>query len=225
MFTFYKFNYRINYKLTFNYFLNYMFLFELIHECSPKVNVDTMSSLIQTESSTNPYAIAEILPNKNVISHNPKNKLSAIEIIKDIERKQHNYSVGIAQINKVNFKRFNVSGIDLLDPCTNVRISQHILQECYVRYKDTNDMLSCYYSGNNRSGYIKEGRSGSYVERVHNNLIKVSNKNIYEVEIPSIKGKKYIDGNKKIKKNNLKKSNKGSQSYFMNIKYVSKLNK
>lgn len=157
-----------------------MDILSLILTCSPAVDTNTMQALVAVESSFNPYAIA-IVKDKPLPSQ-PTNKAVAESIIKDLENKGANFSVGLAQINKVNFERFGVTGIDLLDPCKNLQISEKILKECYDRSPNSKvgEALSCYYSGNFRYGYVKEGRT-AYVERIIKNL------NTKSLAVPSIK--------------------------------------
>ena len=161
-----------------------------VHQCLPMVHEDTMIGIVKTESNFNPYAIAEITKGSRsgrVISHIPRSKEEAKAIISRLEREGKNYSVGLGQINRVNFNRFGVNAYDLLEYCNNLRVSQKILQECYFKYKDVNKMLSCYYSGNPIVGFYEEKGGSSYVSRVHNNFIKVSNSSVYDIRIPSLK--------------------------------------
>lgn len=157
-----------------------MDILSLILTCAPAVDLNTMQALIAVESSFNPYAIA-IVKDKPLPSQ-PRDLQAATKIIEELENKGANFSVGLAQINKVNFERFGVTGHDLLDPCVNLQVSEKILSECYDSSPNqkVGEALSCYYSGNFRYGYVKEGRT-AYVERVINNL------NTKSLAVPSIK--------------------------------------
>lgn len=157
-----------------------MDILSLILTCAPAVDLNTMQALIAVESSFNPYAIA-IVKDKPLPSQ-PRDLQAATKIIEELENKGANFSVGLAQINKVNFERFGVTGHDLLDPCVNLQVSEKILSECYDSSPNqkVGEALSCYYSGNFRYGYVKEGRT-AYVERVINNLKTKA------VAVPSIK--------------------------------------
>lgn len=188
-----------------------------VHQCAPLVHEDTMVGIVKTESNFNPYAIAEIIKLKGktqVVSHLPKSKEEAEQIINRLQKENKNYSVGLAQINKTNFDRFGVNAYSLLDYCNNLRVSQKILQECYFKYKNINRMLSCYYSGNPVVGFYEEKGGSSYVSKVHNNFIRVSNSSVYDIKIPSLregqkdiilvkKGRKNIVHKKEIHKLNL----------------------
>jgi hypothetical protein len=78
----------------------------------------------------------------------------------DARRDGHDYSVGLAQINQRNFTRLGLSTETAFDPCHNVQAMQHVLGACMSRSQQSGapqralrDALSCYYSGNFRTGY------------------------------------------------------------------------
>ncbi|PZO94845.1 MAG: type VI secretion protein [Haemophilus parainfluenzae] len=138
---------------------------DLANQCAPYVHQDTISSLVSTESSLNPYAIAVVRP--HIPYRNPRTRKEALALIARLETINANYSVGLGQINSANFKRFGLTAADLLDPCINLQAAQKVLSECYERYGKVNKALSCYYSGNPRIGYYLEKSGTSYVQRVH----------------------------------------------------------
>ena len=64
----------------------------------------------------NPYAIAEIIPkvkrkpgDKGVVSYFPESKEAALKIVKNIELRNHRYSVGLMQITSTNFAKFGTT--------------------------------------------------------------------------------------------------------------------
>lgn len=140
--------------------------------CAPFVHVDTMNSLIATESDYNPYAIAIV--NGEQLKSQPISKEDAILIIKNLDEQNINYSVGLGQINKSNFNKYNVTGQDLLDPCLNISIAQDILKTCYENSPNSTvkEALSCYYSGNYHSGFQIEKTGNSYIDRIISNIDK-----------------------------------------------------
>lgn len=135
------------------------------NKCAPSVSVSTLSALVRTESSYHPYAIAVV----NGPSYYPATKAEAEAVIAHLETTDKSYSVGLGQINKGNFARFDVDAVSLLDPCKNLQISADILSECYetaaVKFSSQSDALSaalsCYYSGN-----FDTGKREGYVSRV-----------------------------------------------------------
>lgn len=138
----------------------------------------TYDALVRTESGYNPYAIAVV--RGTPIGRQPKTKAEAIAKIKMLEAEGANYSVGLGQINTVNFKAYNVTGESLLDPCTNLKVSQKILQACYKGSpnKKVTEALSCYYSGNYSYGFKKERKYGntSYIQRIFRNHKNIGKK-------------------------------------------------
>ena len=152
---------------------------DLAGRCAPNVSLDTLKALIKTESSFNPYAIAVV---KGSVKQ-PSTLSEALLTVNKLNKAGKNYSVGLGQINVSNFKRLGKTAEELFDPCENLKATQIILQECYVRSskqhqsegKNLADALSCYYSGNFSRGY-----KDNYVQTVARNAEVSSNK------IPSI---------------------------------------
>ncbi|WP_320384776.1 transglycosylase SLT domain-containing protein, partial [Escherichia coli] len=123
----------------------------------------------------NPYAIAEIIPkvkrkpgDKGVVSYFPESKEAALKIVKNIELRNHRYSVGLMQITSTNFAKFGTTAEKMFDPCENLKVSEKILVDCYKRGGDLVRGLSCYYSGNPETGVKPEPEfnNTSYVERI-----------------------------------------------------------
>lgn len=153
----------------------------LATRCAPDVHPDTLRALVKTESSFNPYAIGVV----GGSVQQPKSFYEAMTTISELELSGKNYSVGLAQINRSNFKRYSVSPAQLLDACTNLKIASKILSGCFnsALKKDANDVkknlrnaLSCYYSGN-----FVTGHEHGYVKRVIKNS-KPSIPSIAELE-------------------------------------------
>lgn len=140
----------------------------LAQKCAPSVAADTLRALVKTESSFNPYAIGVV----GGESFMPKSFHEAMAKIAELETEDKNYSVGLAQINKGNFAKYGIDAQKALDACTNLRVAARILGACFTQAqksgvsqeKALHDALSCYYSGNFKTGY----RSG-YVNSVRQN--------------------------------------------------------
>ncbi|MEZ0411247.1 lytic transglycosylase domain-containing protein [Escherichia coli] len=141
-------------------------LVTLALQCAPTVHHDTMLDMAKVESGLNPFAIAVVTT--PIKSYLPKNRQEAIERINALEKADQDYSIGLMQINRRNFNRFSVTGQDLLDPCTNMRVAEKIMVDCYNRGRSLKNALSCYYSGNFETGQKKEKAfsNTSYVERI-----------------------------------------------------------
>lgn len=147
-------------------------LLALAMQCAPAVHPDTIHDIAKTESSLNPWAIAEIVPVKGgknrVVSHTPTSKEDALKTVKEIEKRKHRYSVGVMQITNTNFRGFNVNAESMFNPCNNLGIAEKIIVDCYKRGGTLKRALSCYYSGNFETGHRPESefKNTSYIQRI-----------------------------------------------------------
>lgn len=155
----------------------------LADKCAPDVSKDTLQALIKTESSMNPLAIAVV---GGKVKH-PTSLKDALNLVKELEKNGSNFSLGLGQINKKNFNRLGVTAEEMFEPCKNLQAAQLILKECFLKAqkedktegKQLGDALSCYYSGNEQTGYK------GYVQQVVSNADKYAS-----VKIPSIQSVK-----------------------------------
>jgi len=138
-------------------------LIALLTACSFNISNDLMLPLIHLESGYNPYAIGVV----NGSIKQPVSFLEFVDSINNLDSQNKNYSVGLGQINIKNLNRFNISVIEAIDPCTNIKLSSVILKDCYIKYGDIGKALSCYYSGNEKTGF-KNDFKNSYIERFLN---------------------------------------------------------
>ncbi|MFT3960905.1 lytic transglycosylase domain-containing protein [Propionivibrio sp.] len=139
----------------------------LIQLCAPMVHPTTMAKVVTVESSGNPYAIGVV---GGRLARQPRNLAEALATVEALQAAGWNFSVGHAQINKVNFRKYGLNPETAFDPCTNLRVGGLILQSCYVSSLSSaparNDSqfhltraLSCYYSGrlDSRDGWHYAG--------------------------------------------------------------------
>lgn len=114
-----------------------------------------MSAVVSVESAGNPYAIGVV---GGRLARQPKNKAEAIATAQMLEQGGWNYSVGTAQVNRSNFKRYGLNLETAFDPCTNLNAGAQILQACYANSLKTAPgtdnknfhlarAFACYYSG------------------------------------------------------------------------------
>lgn len=158
----------------------------LAQACAPNVHKDTISALVSVESSFNPYAIGVV---DGRLSRQPNNITEALGVVRELEEKNFNYSLGLSQVNKKNFPRLGIDAQIAFDPCKNLIAGSKILSECYDRARkgglDEQDAvragLSCYYSGNFtrgfKDGYVREvvGRVGKVDTATPIKIIKTDN--------------------------------------------------
>lgn len=136
-------------------------LVALLTACSLNVSSDLLHPLIKIESNFNPYAIGLV---GGSLDHQPTNLNDFLDTISILDSSNKNYSVGLAQINIKNLNRYQIPVLDAIEPCNNIKIASVILKDCYLKYKNIGHTLSCYYSGNDKTGYKKDFNN-SYVER------------------------------------------------------------
>lgn len=159
---------------------------DLLLTCASIIEPSTMQALVQVESTYNPYAIA-VVDGEQI--KQPKTYDEAVFAIDKLEQQGLNYSVGLGQVNKSNFKKYGTDGKKLLDPCENLTVSSLILSDCFLASpnKSVAEALSCYYAGNFSYGFVKEKKVKgytSYVERVINALKSLTPKK--EIIVPSL---------------------------------------
>lgn len=144
-------------------------------QCTTSIHPDTVFDVAKVESSFNPYAIAEIVPKKgrtagssHIISYMPASRVKAMDIVRRAAEKGRRYSVGLMQITSTNFEHYGVTAHELLDPCINLAVFEHILTDCYRRGGSLKRALSCYYSGNFNTGQRPESayKQTSYIQRI-----------------------------------------------------------
>lgn len=143
----------------------------LTTQCQEIVSPTVIESVIKIESAYNPYAVAIV---GGVLSKQPKSKNEALAAIEQIKKTGKRFSVGLMQINTVNFETYGVTPSDLLNPCKNIEVGTQILYACHKRaklkfpdlsfYDYMTHAISCYYSGNFKTGY-RSPQPISYVER------------------------------------------------------------
>ncbi|MGN0916014.1 MAG: lytic transglycosylase domain-containing protein [Succinivibrio sp.] len=178
----------------------------LASKCAPDVSKDTLHALVLTESSMNPYAVAVV--GQKVTQ--PISISEALSLVKKLDATGANYSLGLGQINVKNFKTLGVTAEEMFDPCENLKATQYILKDCFVRAKakdksqgkQLGDALSCYYSGNEKTRYK------GYVQKVIANSDKYTS-----VRIPSIK-----EAKKEL--NNSPATSAGSESIVISSDHV-----
>lgn len=138
-------------------------------QCAASIHPSTSLDVARVESGFHPYAIAEIVPDgKGVISHFPTSHDEAVSLTGRLAAQGRRYSVGLMQITSTNFRQYNVTASDLLNPCTSLSVFERILADCYQRGGTLKRALSCYYSGNFETGQRPESafNQTSYVQRI-----------------------------------------------------------
>ena len=84
-------------------------MFELLG-CPVAVEPAHMQAVVATESSGNPFAIGVV---GHRLSRQPRNQAEALALVQELRERGLNYSVGLAQVNKVNFAAYGLSDNNL----------------------------------------------------------------------------------------------------------------
>lgn len=142
---------------------------ELATTCASNVDSSTLQAIVRTESAFNPYAIGVV---RGSIKQ-PTTFEEAVAAAKKLEAEGKNFSMGLAQINRYNLAKYNLDYESVFDVCNNLKAGAEILAECYGRapgkqgQEALQEALSCYYSGNFRTGFGNDLKGlPSYVERI-----------------------------------------------------------
>jgi type IV secretion system protein VirB1 len=152
-----------------------MLFLSLAAACAPQVHADTVRAIVAVESSFNPYAIGVVA---GALHRQPASLPEALATARALKRGGWNFSVGLAQINVVNFDRLGLGLERAFDPCTNLGALQVVLLECFNRADAPSGeqaalrrALSCYYSGNFstgfRHGYVAKVATAARNQRGH----------------------------------------------------------
>ena len=139
-----------------------------VRECAKDIDADTFQAVARTESNFNQFAIGVV---KGRLPKQPTNLAEAVVAVKMLRKQGYNFSMGLVQVNKQHMSKFGLTDESIFDICTNLRVGGEILKNCFIRAKGNEQQrlqqaLSCYYSGNFRTGFRS---SDNYVKRVVNN--------------------------------------------------------
>lgn len=128
------------------------------------VPAQVMRHVVHVESGANPFAIGVV---GGQLVRQPKTLEEAVATAQMLKSKGYNYSLGAAQVNQVNFRKYGFDTHEkAFDLCANLAAGASILANCYARGGgDWGKAFSCYYSGNFVSGF----RSG-YVQKIYDSI-------------------------------------------------------
>ena len=137
--------------------------------CAPLVAPSTARAVVQVESSFNPWAIGVV---GGQLQRQPRHRAEALATVAQLHADGWDYSVGLAQINQRNFAPLSLTAATAFEPCRNLQAMQAVLLDCQRRMTQQHrpdqghqamlrQTLSCYYSGNPRTGF-----EHGYVQRV-----------------------------------------------------------
>lgn len=150
-------------------------ILSLAQQCAPNVAPHTMDTLVQAESSGNPYAIGVV---GMELVEQPKTKEEAIATAQSLIEQGARISGGLGQVYMGNWEKLGLTVETVFDPCPNLKAASAVLSNCYDRASGEmgegqaalQAAFSCYYSNNFSRGFVKESPTKpSYVMRIAQN--------------------------------------------------------
>ncbi len=145
----------------------------LIQQCVPNIAQaymlkKSMLAIVQVESKGNVLALG--LNKGYKLQFQPQSKVQAQKWVEYLDKHNYNFDIGLAQVNIKNVHKYGYRAIDLLDPCTNLKLGSLILSKNYINAlpgsKSSDEAwqkaISAYNTGNFRRGF-----TNGYVSRVY----------------------------------------------------------
>lgn len=131
----------------------------LIEHCAPGVAPSTMRDVVAVESRGEPFAVN--VNGSYKLPRQPRNAGEAAATIRWLSHRDYNFDVGYTQVNSSNFESLGVSGLGLLNGCTNLRAGAAVLSQCYAKaaaqigegQAALRQALSCYNTGSSTKGF------------------------------------------------------------------------
>lgn len=150
----------------------------LAHQCAPTVDPTTLAAVVRTESAFNPYAIGVV---GGHLVRQPRSLPEAVATAHSLESQGINFSMGLGQVNRTNLAKYGMTYETAFDPCLNLKAGGAILTDCYARAARMlgpggpalKAAISCYYSGNFKTGQKRDFGGTSYVQRVAFNALSI----------------------------------------------------
>jgi type IV secretion system protein VirB1 len=139
---------------------------EMIMSCpNLAVPAEVMRHVAGVESGANPFAIGVV---GGRLVRQPANLDEAVATANMLEASGYNYSLGLAQVNRVNFSKYGFdTPAKAFDVCNNLTAGANILADCYRDAgNDWGKAFSCYYSGNFSTGFAH-----GYVQKIYNSIL------------------------------------------------------
>ena len=140
----------------------------LAQQCAPSVAVETLVSVVHTESHFNPYAIG--VNAKGVAAPKPSDRASAAAAARSLIARGYNIDLGLGQINSANLRWLGLSVEDAFDPCRNLAAAARVLASNYlnvVRSSPSTEVAIATAMSMYNTGSRSRGFGNGYVGRVY----------------------------------------------------------
>jgi len=140
----------------------------LAQQCAPSVAVETLVSVVHTESHFDPYAIG--VNAKGVPAPNPIDRASAAAAARSLIARGYNIDLGLGQINSANLRWLGLSIDDVFDPCRNLAAAARVLASNFLsvaRSTPSKEMAIATAMSMYNTGSRSRGFGNGYIGRVY----------------------------------------------------------
>ncbi|OCX71331.1 hypothetical protein A6M27_19000 [Acidithiobacillus thiooxidans] len=107
---------------------------QVVTQCAPQVNPDTLAAIIRVESGGDALALHD---NSNGRTYHPKTRAQAIQILTALMASGARVDVGLGQVDTENFARYGLTPQNAFNACHNVRVAGKLLTVDYRLAKMT----------------------------------------------------------------------------------------
>lgn len=143
----------------------------LVSRCLPGAPLSTVIAIVRTESNANPNAVQIDFPKSLLkqwhlpdgtlgLRQQPSSTREALDWLGYLQRRAVFVDLGLMQVSTAEAQRRGIPADSLLEPCTNLRVGWHILEEDYRLEMKTHGpgqealrhAISRYNTGDSRRG-------------------------------------------------------------------------
>ena len=116
------------------------------------VTVQILEAIILVESEGDPHAVNVNRDGKGD-RRGPLSITQAKALVRELWSAGANFDVGIAQINSVHMRQYEIDPVNFLDPCINIQWAAYVLRQKINQYQETWTAVGRYNGSRNIEGY------------------------------------------------------------------------
>jgi len=116
------------------------------------VTVQILEAIILVESEGDPHAVNVNRDGKGD-RRGPLSLRQAKALVRELWSAGANFDVGIAQINSVHMRQYEIDPVNFLDPCINIQWAAYVLRQKINQYQETWTAVGRYNGSRNIEGY------------------------------------------------------------------------
>lgn len=103
-----------------------------IETCTNGVHPETVTAIIELVTGRDPFVLTVLSADGNRISASANNRRDAIRKSIEYIEAENPISVGLMQVSDRYWLEYEVTVMDMLEPCTNIRVGTTILKREYL---------------------------------------------------------------------------------------------